>query len=197
MSEASGKPGDGRLLEHAYDGIQEYDNPLPGWWKWVFVLCIIHSIGYVVYYHFGGGGKSELEEYAEAYEAYSSARAATAKAEAGAVSEEALAALQADATAMAAGREVFLTNCQSCHTDDGRGLVGPNLTDEFQVHGASRMDIYTTIRDGVPAKGMMAWGPVLKPNEIDSVTAYVASLRGTNRPNGKPPEGEKVGAFTP
>ena len=96
---------------------------------------------------------------------------------------------------MAKAKASFLKNCLPCHGPDGRGTVGPNLTDNHQVHGSSRVDIYNTIYQGVPAKGMITWGKILPPEEIRGLAAFVGTLRGTNVPGGKPPEGEPVEAL--
>jgi cytochrome c oxidase cbb3-type subunit III len=181
---------DDLLLDHQYDGIQEYDNPLPGWWTWTFVATIVFSVIYVLWYHGPGPGKSVHEEYEAAMRAHQ-ALVAAAQAEKGAVSEERLAALEQDAAAMARASEVYAQHCLACHGARGEGLVGPNLTDEFQIHGSSRVDIYAVIVEGVPDKGMIAWEPLLRHEELEEVSAYVAAMRGTNLA-GKPPEGDRL-----
>jgi cytochrome c oxidase cbb3-type subunit III len=182
---------DTNLLSHSYDGIQEYDNPTPGWWKWIFLGTVIWSVLYVVWYH-AGPGTSVHEQYDVAMADYQAKHAGAGPS----ISPEALAALARDPEALAAGEQVYQRNCASCHTADGKGLVGPNLTDDYQVHGSTRMDIYQVIYDGVPAMGMIPWGPVLAPDELASVAAYVSTLRHTNVAGGKPPEGDKVEPFT-
>jgi cytochrome c oxidase cbb3-type subunit 3 len=183
-----------RPLAHDYDGIDEYDNPAPFWLTRTFYATIVFAAGYVAYYHLGGPGVSDRQEFDTAWAAHQQVRSAAAATERIAVSEDIFAQLATSPTRLEAGKAVFLENCQSCHTDNGRGLVGPNLTDEFQIHGTGRMDIYHTIRDGVPPKGMIAWGEVLPYDDLLSVSAYVVSLRGTNAPGGKPPEGQRVAA---
>lgn len=199
MSESSRPPqqpsGATRLMDHSYDGIQEYDNPLPFWWTGIFVASVVWAAAYLFWFHGGGPGKSPHEQYAVAHADWQKTRAEADRAAAAAVNEEALAGLAHDPAAVDRGKQVFSTRCIGCHADDGRGLVGPNLTDDFQIHGSSRMDIYRTVYDGVAAKGMIAWGPQLPPDELASVVAYVSTLRGTFRPQGKPPEGAKVAAF--
>jgi cytochrome c oxidase cbb3-type subunit 3 len=184
-----------KLTDHAYDGIQEYDNPLPFWWTGVFIATVGWAIGYFAWFHGGGPGKSPQQEYAIAQADWQAKRDAADKAAAASVNEEMLAGLAADPAAVERGKGIFTTRCVACHADDGRGLVGPNLTDEMQIHGASRMDIYRTVYDGVLDKGMVAWGPQLTLDELTSVVAFVTTLRGTNRPGGKPPEGQPVGPF--
>jgi cytochrome c oxidase cbb3-type subunit 3 len=183
-----------RPLAHDYDGIDEYDNPPPFWLTRTFYATIVFAVGYVAYYHLGGPGESVHKEFDNAWAAHQQVRGAAAASERVAVSEDVFVQLAASATRLETGKAIFLKNCQSCHTDNGRGLVGPNLTDEYQIHGTGRMDIYQTIRDGVPPKGMIAWGEVLPYDDLLSVSAYVVSLRGTNVPDGKPPEGQRIAA---
>jgi cytochrome c oxidase cbb3-type subunit III len=181
-----------RPLEHDYDGIDEYDNPAPFWLTRTFFACIVFAIGYWVWFHAGGPGVSETEEFQASWTAYAQKRAAAKASERVVVSEDVLTELAHRATTLERGKAVFIKNCVSCHTDNGRGLVGPNLTDDFQIHGVSQVDLYQTIRDGVPAKGMLAWGEILSYDDLLAVTAHVVTLRGTNAPDGKPPEGQRI-----
>ncbi|MCC6317898.1 MAG: c-type cytochrome [Gemmatimonadaceae bacterium] len=175
-----------RLIEHSYDGIQEYDNPLPRWWVYLFYATMVFSVLY--WFNIGVGiGPGRIAQYdAEV------AAARAAHPEPAASSSADLAALAGDATALAKGKEVFVTNCASCHKADGGGLIGPNLTDKAWIHGSSLAEIHKTINDGVLAKGMPNWGKLLKPDQVDVVTAYVASIAGTNAPGGKAAEGTVV-----
>jgi cytochrome c oxidase cbb3-type subunit III len=102
-----------------------------------------------------------------------------------------LAALAKDKGTVAQGKQVFALTCIACHRQDGGGVVGPNLTDEFWIHGAAPDKIYDTISKGVPDKGMPAWGPQLGSERVQAVTAYVISIRGTNVPGGKAPQGDR------
>ena len=88
-----------------------------------------------------------------------------------------------------AGHEIFKTFCVVCHMDQGQGNVGPNLTDDYWLHGGRPMDIYKTITDGVPDKGMVAWGGQLGPARVQDVTAFVLSIKGTHVA-GKEPQGD-------
>lgn len=178
-----------------YDGIQELDNPQPTWFKLIFIATAVFSAGYWYWYHWGGSGKSIQQKYDAEYAEYRSMRAAIEAKEGAAISEDSLAAMASDGAAMAKAKGVFVQSCASCHTDNGRGLVGPNLTDDFQIHGSSRSDLYNTIKNGVPDKGMIAWGPVLAPADLAGVAAYVSTLRHTNVAGGKEPQGEKVSPF--
>jgi cytochrome c oxidase cbb3-type subunit 3 len=185
---------DDRLMHHEYDGIKEYDNPLPFWWKGIFVISIAHAAAYFAWYHLGGPGETEGERYAAEVRELEAKRAAAPKA-AMVVDEASLASMAEDSGLVERGHAVFAKNCASCHSDKGQGLVGPNLTDAFQIHGTTRLDLYTTIQNGVPEKGMLSWGPVLPPEELAAVTAFVTTLRGTDVPGGKAAEGRGVDKF--
>ena len=102
-----------------------------------------------------------------------------------------------DPAALAEGRETFLTTCAPCHRPDGGGNIGPNLTDDFWLHGDEPMEIVHTITEGQPEKGMPTWGPVLGPERIGHVAAYVLTLHGTHPPKPKPPQGEKLDVAVP
>ncbi|HUO65048.1 MAG TPA: cbb3-type cytochrome c oxidase N-terminal domain-containing protein [Terriglobales bacterium] len=180
-----------RLMSHGYDGIREYDNPLPGWWVWIFWVTIVFSLGYWAYYQIGPGPSVVAVYEAEMREAAARQPAAPS---AGAVTDQTLLALQKNAGAMAKGKEIFAGRCVPCHGDRGQGIVGPNLTDDYWLHGGRPSEIYHTITEGVPEKGMVPWKTQLSPEEIAAVTAYVGTLHGTNPPNPKPPEGQKVAA---
>src|SRR5512145_568970 len=152
-----------RLLDHNYDGIQEYDNPMPRWWVIIFWVTII----FAVLYWFNVPGIGPGAGRIAAYEAdMTRARAVQAASQgAGAPSAEQLATLRSDQNAVAAGKQVFTQNCAACHRADGGGLIGPNLTDDAWIHGSSLLDVHKTITEGVLAKGMPAWGRVLKPEQ--------------------------------
>lgn len=176
-----------RLLAHEYDGIEEYDNPLPGWWTWIFIATIAFSIGYWIYFQMGPG-PTVIAEYDAEMRAAAAREAALAPAPGG-VSEESLRALARDAGALAAAREAFATRCAPCHGPEGQGVIGPNLTDDYWIHGRTLVDIRHTISEGVPDKGMVPWKDQLKPDEISALAAYVSTLAGTRPPSPKPPQG--------
>ena len=175
-----------RLLEHSYDGIQEYDNPLPRWWVIIFWATIVFSVLYVVNVPVFGRGNGRIADYEADMAAWKAAHPEPTVES----SAEELAALAQDKGVVSLGKQVFTTNCASCHRPDGGGLIGPNLTDDAWIHGGALLDIHKTVTEGVMAKGMPAWGKLLKPDQIDGVVAYVASLHGSNPPNPKAPEGQ-------
>jgi cytochrome c oxidase cbb3-type subunit 3 len=188
---------DAPLMHHEYDGIQEHDNPTPRWFMGIFLGCIAFAAAYLGYYWIAGLGGTREESFQHEWAEYEADRKAALATEVIDVSEDTLKAAALDPDTVAHGHQVFVEKCTGCHTDNGRGLVGPNLTDTFQIHGATRMDIFNTVTQGVVEKGMVAWGEVLPQHDILAVAAFVTTLRGTNVPGGKPPQGEKVGAFTP
>lgn len=186
MSEEPNKK-EPQLLHHDSDGIQELDNLLPRWWVWLFWICNVFGFLYMLYFHvlnYGDSQAAAYEKEAKAGEAIKSA--ALAKFESN------LASLQPsnDKALIDQGRQVYTTYCAPCHRPDGGGLVGPNLTDDYWIHGASYQDNLKIIINGVPEKGMLTWRGVLKPNEIQSVASYVYTLRGSKPPNPKPPENQ-------
>jgi mono/diheme cytochrome c family protein len=95
-----------------------------------------------------------------------------------------------DEAALAAGKNIFTINCSTCHGQAGEGGIGPNMTDNYWLHGGGINNIIATIEKGVPAKGMIPWRGVLKPEQILQVASYLLTLQGTNPPNAKAPQGE-------
>lgn len=178
--------GEDRLLDHQYDGIQEFDNPMPRWWVWIYWGSFWFSLAYVFHYWVGNGISIE-DDYKE--EARVAVEVKAKEAARQTVSEESLQAMLADPGVVKAGSEVYATKCVSCHMDKGQGIVGPNLTDDSWIHGKGTLvDIHQVVSKGVPEKGMLAWEQQLTPIELRSVVAFVGTLRGTNI-KGKPPEG--------
>lgn len=177
------------LLDHDYDGIREYDNPMPGWWTALFLLCIAFAVAYGFWLHGGGGGKTVHQEYQEEVDA---AVALELKNAPPVLTEAELAAAVADKATVDAGAAKFKEVCVACHGDKAEGKIGPNLTDKYWLHGKGNLaDIYTTIAKGVPEKGMPTWSRNLKPAELKNVAAFVGSLRNTNVA-GKAPQGNPV-----
>lgn len=186
--------GDARLLTHSYDGIREYDNPLPGWWSLIFAVSIGFAAAYGFYFHVVHWGAMPDERYAAALVRYESNRDVRAAAEAANVSEETLANSARNSEAVSRGAALFAQRCVSCHLDKGQGVIGPNLTDLNQLHGATRMDLYKTIANGVPGTAMLAWGEQLPQTDILALAAFASTLRGQNVP-GKEPQGRPVERF--
>ena len=179
---------DDQLLDHNYDGIQEYDNPLPTWWVTMFWISIVFAVFYAVYFHFGHG-KLAVEAYNEDMVAFYELQAEQLLAM-GKIKESTLLDLMEDDSMMATGASLFATKCAQCHGNKGEGNIGPNLTDEYWLHGGKLTDIYYTVTEGVPSKGMLAWKNQLGPAEILSVSAFVGSLRGSSPSPAKEPQGD-------
>ena len=180
-----------QLLEHDSDGIKEYDNDLPRWWVWLFWITIIVAPIYAYWFH--GVLAPTDERLAHAMSEVEAKRATqSATANAVEVSEDNLLALVSDTQALAKGSELFASRCAACHQAQGQGLIGPNLTDKHWIHGGKIVDIRRTISEGVPEKGMLSWKTMLSADEMNAVTAYVWTLRGTNPPNPKAAEGQLV-----
>ncbi len=179
-------------LDHEYDGIREYDNPLPGWWVSIFWGSFFFAAGYLLWFHVLPNGRSVAASYTEDMAAF---REEVAKRQLGEkVSESGLKTLMADAAMMKDAEVVFNQRCVPCHAEGGRGKIGPNLTDGYWIHGSgSLMEIYGVVADGVPAKGMPTWSRQLKPIELGKVVAYVGTLKNKNLP-GKAPEGRATDA---
>ncbi|MFN8338325.1 MAG: cbb3-type cytochrome c oxidase N-terminal domain-containing protein [Saprospiraceae bacterium] len=176
-------------LGHEYDGIRELDNSLPPWWLWLFYGTIIWAAVYIWYYHISGKGPNQEQEYIAAMEIGDAEKAKFLATQADIVDEKTVTAL-IDAAAIAEGKEIYVTNCQVCHGANGEGTVGPNFSDKYWLHGGSINDIFTTIKYGVPEKGMISWKAQLKPASIQKVASFILTFQGTNPPNAKAPQGD-------
>ena len=177
------------LFDHEYDGIRELDNSLPPWWVAMFYITIFAGVVYFAYYHVTGTGLSsqeacelEMEEAAQAVEAYLAKQADTV--------DETNVEMIADENEIALGESLYQANCAACHGALGEGGVGPNLTDEYWIHGGSIKDVFKIIKYGVPEKGMISWKTQLRPTDMHKVSSFIMTLKGTNPPNGKEPQGD-------
>jgi cytochrome c oxidase cbb3-type subunit 3 len=191
------EPNEDRILEHDYDGIQEYDNPMPAWWVWIFWATIVYSVLYAVNIPGIGIGKGRIAAY-EAEMARSASRRAAADAASApaALTDAQIVALTRDPARVAAGKAIFATRCAPCHQPDGGGLIGPNLTDDFWIHGNQPTQILGTVSVGVLDKGMPSWSAQLKPADIQSVVAFVLTLHGTKPATAKEPQGQRLPPWT-
>jgi len=178
------------LLAHDYDGIQELDNELPPWWVWLFYLTIFFTFAYTIRYYVMDG-PNQAEEY--------KIEMAEAKLEVeeyikntpDLVNDENVEQLT-DAKSLEEGKKIFLANCAACHTADGGGMIGPNLTDEYWILGGGIKNVFNTISNGGrPGKGMISWKATIRPTQRQQVASYVLSLQGTTPNNPKAPEGDK------
>ncbi len=184
-----------------YDGIRELDNKLPPWWLWMFYVSIVFGVVYFAVLHVFGAAPTLAEEYERDMESARAAIEAYKATQADNVDENSVVALT-DVADIELGKEVFDTYCFPCHGSMGEGnTIGPNLTDEYWIHGGGIKNIFHTINYGVIEKGMQSWKETLRPVEIQQVSSYILSLQGTNPPNAKEPQGElwkpEKGADTP
>jgi cytochrome c oxidase cbb3-type subunit 3 len=181
-------------LDHNYDGIRELDNHLPPWWKWLFYGTIAWAVIYFILFHVTDTLPLSQEEYrrelAQAEQQIKEFQASQPKA---VIDENAL-EYKEDAAAIDKGKSIFINNnCAGCHRNDGGGnTIGPNLTDEYWLHGGDVKNIFLTIKNGVVEKGMPAWGKSMSAQDVRDVTFFVMSLKGTNPPDAKAPQGELI-----
>ncbi len=175
------------LRGHTYDGIEEYDNRLPNWWLFLLYGSCIFALGYWLVFHTFKIVDLPLAKYDK--EMIAAAEAQLARMSEGGMTDESLILMSTMPETVADGKQLFTTYCVVCHLDQGQGLVGPNLTDRYWLHGGRPSDILRTINDGVLAKGMAAWGGQLGPTRVQKLTAYVVSIKNTDV-TGKAPEGE-------
>ena len=154
-----------RILGHAdeSDGIEEYDNPLPDWWLGLLWLTVIWAVAYAVHYHFIGNRSQEGRLAAEMQAAEVRWPAEAAAAVSFAITP----------AAVAAGEAVYTQNCAMCHGVGLEGGIGAPLNDAEWIHGSDPETVIRIITEGVPEKGMLTWGPILGPEKINQVAAYV------------------------
>lgn len=175
------------IEDHDYDGIHELDNSMPPWLQYIFFFTIGFAIVYMWYYHLGGGLTQE-EEY-EASVKKAEIEMAAYLSSAAASYDENTVILSTDGAVLANGKTTFNNYCATCHRADGGGDAGPNLTDDYWIHGGKINDLFKTVKYGVPGKAMAAWEGILNPKQIFEVTNYIKSMHGTNPVNPKAPEG--------
>lgn len=179
------------IIEHDYDGIHELDNPTPAWFMVLFYATIVFAVGYMMVYHVFGIGQLQDQEYVTEMAIAEKEKAAYLAKSADRVDETTV-KLSTDQGVITAGQEIFVKNCAPCHGEKGQGVVGPNLTDDYWLHGGKINDVFKTIKYGIQAKGMPNWDKQLSPKQIADVASYIESIHGTNPPGAKQPEGEKM-----
>lgn len=179
------------LLDHDYDGIQELDHVLPRWWIGIFYATIIFSAWYVGYYMSGYGPNPKQELATSLKEIEIQKQNHKPKVDES-NNEDALLLAFKNPEKIKHGSEIYSGKCLACHGDKGQGVVGPNLTDDYWIHGKGTLkDIASVVSTGVIDKGMPPWGSVLTPDELIDVVVFIHSLHGTNPPGAKPAQGEK------
>jgi len=178
------------LLEDEYDGIKELNNPTPAWFMYLFYGTIFFAVCYLLNYHVFGTGQLQYAEYKTEMAQADAAKKEYLSHQANQVDENTV-KLVTDPTVLASGQTIFKTTCVACHGANAQGVVGPNLTDDYWLHGGKINDLFKTIKYGVAAKGMPTWEKQLSPKQISDVANYVKSLHGTNPPGAKEPQGTK------
>ncbi len=178
---------------HELDGIKEYDNPMPGWLMAIWWGSLLFSAAYLLFYALSfGEGTMEAEYRAEAQQAVTSVQAYFDAHPIVPPAPKDLLAGAVDPAVLDRGRARFAKTCAPCHGAQAQGLIGPNLTDDRWIHGGQVEQIFQSVVKGWPANGMPPWGRAIPPDEIAALVSYVRSLEGTNPPNPKAPEGDKV-----
>ncbi len=175
------------LLDHNYDGIQELDNSLPPWWKYGFYLTIVVGIIYLYRYHISHDAPSQAEEFAIEMQKGEEDKAAYLAKTAGNIDEN---NVTVDANEVAPGKELYIKMCAACHLADGGGSVGPNLTDEYWLHGGGIVNVFKSIKYGWQDKGMKSWKDDFSPKEMQQLANFVLSLKGTKSATPKAPQGD-------
>lgn len=213
------------LLDHDYDGIKEYDNPLPPWWVNLFYITVVWGVLYLFYYHVAEWGDRSVDEYKKEFDqtwskqkdpAYTAPKffepyykvpyypvksdvtpKMIAERTGKPVAPKEVEIVKdyvalSDAASITKGKEIYLKTCVPCHGMLGEGGIGPNLTDDYWIHGAGINNVMRTVIKGVPEKGMLAWGKTFSEEDILKIASYVLTLHGTNPPNPKAPQGTLV-----
>lgn len=183
-------------LDHDFDGIKELNNPIPFWFNLLFYTTIAVAFVYLMVFHVFEVGSLQGKEYETEM-----ANAEISKQEyikkAGNLIDENSVVLLTDKAKISEGAAIFTTKCVVCHGEKAEGKVGPNLTDEYWLHGGDVKSIFKTIKYGVPSKGMVAWQNSMNGGQIQQLASYILSLQGTNPPGAKEPQGEKAAAAAP
>lgn len=173
--------------DHNYDGIRELDNSLPPWWVYMFYVTIVFGIVYMIYFTWGGG-PDQLAEYDNSIAQAKLQKTEMLKQNAANVDEASVVALT-EAADLAKGKSSFVTKCAACHGQNGEGGVGPNMTDEYWINGGGIKNVFKIIKYGKQEKGMISWQNQMNPTEMQQVSSYILTLKGTNPANPKAPQG--------
>jgi cytochrome c oxidase cbb3-type subunit III len=178
-----------KLTGHNYDGIEEYDNPLPNWWLATFFLTVIFAYIYWLHYE-SGTAVTQLEELkADMARIELQQKNAPIPQD----NEEDLIRLLSATEIVQSGKNIYAAKCAACHGPELQGLIGPNLVDEYWIHTGGRLSgIANVVRKGVVEKGMPSWQGLLKEDEITAVVVFIGSSQGTHPSNPKPPQGDKI-----
>jgi cytochrome c oxidase cbb3-type subunit 3 len=185
------KSEDAYNLGHNYDGIEELDNPTPPWWQWGFVFSVVFAVIYLWVYFVSHSAPNQIKELEIANTKAEEQIKAYMASSANKIDENTVTFLEGSAD-IDAGKKIFTSTCAPCHGADGGGVVGPNLTDNYWLHGGTIHDIFKTIKNGVPEKGMKSWKDDFTPKQIAQLASFIVTLKGTKPVNPKEPQGELV-----
>ena len=169
-------------FHHEYDGIRELDNNLPPWWVYMFYATIVFAVIYLGYYHLSSSSDLQIAEYNKEMEKAEKLMASRMN--------ENTVTLVSDKAMLEDGKKIFIENCAACHGMQGQGGIGPNLSDQYWLHGGGLKNIFKTIKNGVPGKSMKAWQNDFSPKQIQEMASYILTLQGTKPANAKEPQGE-------
>lgn len=183
-----------QLTGHLYDGIEEYDNPTPGWWTWLFIGTIVFGVLYwfvstITFGQLSAPSRLEVAKSEETIRQFGSL---------GELKPDAKTILKfaQDEKWLSVGKNIFLSKCAACHARDGSGINGANLTDDKYINVNKVEDIVDVIANGRANGAMPAWRNQMNENEMIMVSAFVASLRGQNLPGRAPEANAKdIGAW--
>jgi cytochrome c oxidase cbb3-type subunit 3 len=178
------------LMEDEYDGIRELDNPIPAWFMYLFYATIAFAVCYLLIYQVFRLAPLQYEEYRQEMAQAAVAQKAYLSKAANRVDESSV-KLTTDKAVLTEGATIFSQNCTPCHGAHAQGIIGPNLTDDYWLHGGKINQVFKTIKYGVPTTAMQSWEGHLMPKQIAAVANYVKSLHGTNPPGAKAPQGLK------
>ncbi|MBI5433409.1 MAG: c-type cytochrome [Planctomycetes bacterium] len=176
-------------LDHSFDGIQEYDNRLPNWWLFTLYGAVVFSVGYWLFYHTFGVGFTQDESYSHEVEV--AAQEQLQREMGKEVTAESLLLMTTVTAQTDVGAKIFQQKCVQCHGPQAAGDIGPNLTDDFWIHGPEPLQIYNTVMNGVQDKGMQAWKDQLGPVRVRQVVSFVLTRKGLNVA-GKAPQGKSI-----
>ncbi len=178
------------MLPEKYDGISELDNPVPAWFNMLFGVTIFFAVVYMGIYHVWKVGDLQDEEYVKEVQ-YAGVQKEQYLKKIASLIDENNVKVTKDKKALDEGAKVYQINCASCHGKKGEGGLGPNLADEYWLHGGNINQVFKTIKKGVAAKGMISWEKKLNPLQIQNTASFILTFQGTNPPNPKEPQGEK------
>ncbi len=174
--------------DHEYDGIKELDNRLPPWWLYGFYISIAFAVIYMFRFYFLDMPRQEDEFQEEMTKAKEEVKVYLASLDN--LIDENSVTLSTEIIDLNAGKAIFEQNCAVCHASDGGGGVGPNFTDKYWLHGGDMPSIFSTIKYGVPSKGMISWEAQLSPKKMQQVASYIYMMEGTTPVKAKEPQGE-------